>query len=89
VPLTSRDIQVWKNPVTMALHFQVHPCGVSEIFVDAVPASKSKEGALYPDGAHLTDLADVRGILYEMQRPGIAPDVSAACDYMLLLHLTP
>ncbi|KAF8531246.1 Clavaminate synthase-like protein [Gautieria morchelliformis] len=72
---------VWKNPITGALHFQVHPCGVSEIFVDAIPGSKSKEGALYPDGAHLTDLADVRGILYEMQRPGIAPDLVYPHDW--------
>lgn len=56
----------------------MHPCGVSEIIVDAVPARKSKEGALYPDGAHLKDLAEVRRILYEMQRPGIAPSVSAS-----------
>ncbi|KAF8521020.1 taurine catabolism dioxygenase [Gautieria morchelliformis] len=70
-----------KNPITGALHFQVHPCSVSEIFVDAIPGSKSKEGALYPDGAHLTDLADVRGILYEMQRPGIAPDLVYPHDW--------
>jgi hypothetical protein len=37
---------------------------------------------MYPDGAHLTDLKEVRDILYKMQRPGIAPKVS--CDFGII-----
>lgn len=67
--------QVWKNPVTGDLHFQVHPCGAAELLVDPLPAGAKREGALYPDGAHLTDLKEVRELLYKMQRPAIAPEV--------------
>ncbi|KAK0465913.1 uncharacterized protein EV420DRAFT_1261465 [Desarmillaria tabescens] len=35
------------------------------------PVTGDKEGALYPD-AHLTDLKEVRGLLYKTQRPAIA-----------------
>ncbi len=66
---------LWKNPVTGELHFQVHPCGAAELLIEPAPEGKSKEGALYPDGAHLTDLKEVRGLLYKMQRPAIAPNV--------------
>ena len=72
--------QLWKNPVTNELHFQVHPCGVQELFIDPLPEGAKWEGALYPDGAHITDLATVRGILYKMQRPAIAPQVSSVRD---------
>ena len=61
--------------MTGGLHFQVHPCGVQELFVDPLPVGAKREGALYPDGAHITDLATVREILYKMQRPAIAPSV--------------
>ncbi|KAJ4000253.1 taurine catabolism dioxygenase [Lentinula boryana] len=64
---------VWKNPVTGNLHFQVHPCGAGELIVDPLPAGATREGALYPDGAHITELKEVRGLLYKMQRPAIAP----------------
>jgi len=68
--------QLWKNSVTGALHFQVHPCGVMELYVSPLPEGASREGALYPDGAHITDLKEARGLLYTMQRPAIAPSVS-------------
>jgi hypothetical protein len=58
------------------LHFQVHPCGAQELLVDPLPKGSNREGALYPDGAHITDLKQVREILYEMQRPAITPSVS-------------
>ena len=44
--------------------------------VDPLPEGVSMKGALYPDGAHITDLKIVRGLLYKMQRPAIAPSVS-------------
>jgi xanthine dioxygenase len=61
--------------VTGALHFQVHPCGVQELLVEPPPEGASREGALYPDGAHIKDLQEVRDLLYKMQRPAIAPSV--------------
>jgi alpha-ketoglutarate-dependent taurine dioxygenase len=66
---------VWKNPGTGGLHFEVHPCGAKELFVDPLPNGAVREGALYPGGAHLTDLKEVRGLLYRMQRPAIAPSM--------------
>lgn len=54
----------------------MHPCGAQELLVDPLPEGAKREGALYPDGAHITDLKTVRDLLYKMQRPGIAPPVS-------------
>ncbi|KAF9069345.1 hypothetical protein BDP27DRAFT_1392392 [Rhodocollybia butyracea] len=86
-----KDLPVtWKNPVTGNLHFQVHPCGAAELLVDALPAGASREGALYPDGAHLTDLKEVRELLYKMQRPAIAPKLVYPHDWrendLVLFH---
>ena len=61
--------------MTGALHFQAHPCAAQELQVDALPEGASRDGALYPDGARLTDLKEVRHLLYKMQRPAIAPNV--------------
>ena len=61
--------------MTGALHLQVHPCAVQELFIDELPEGTSRDGALYPIGAHLTDLKEVRDLLYKMQRPAIAPSV--------------
>ncbi|KAF8899416.1 taurine catabolism dioxygenase [Infundibulicybe gibba] len=70
---------VWKNPVTGELHFQVHPC-----------EGAKRDGALYPDGAHLNDLKEVRDILYKMQRPAIAPQLVYPHDWrekdLVLFH---
>ena len=71
-------LQLWKNPVTGELHFQVHPCGVAELLIASLPEGAKREGALYPDGAHLKDIKEVRDLLYKMQRPAIAPKVSAS-----------
>ncbi|KDR85864.1 hypothetical protein GALMADRAFT_132503 [Galerina marginata CBS 339.88] len=72
---------LWKNPGTGDLHFEVHPCGAMELLVDPLPAGANREGALFPDGAHLTDLKEVRGLLYKMQRPGIAPSLIYPHDW--------
>ncbi|KAK1224432.1 hypothetical protein PQX77_012654 [Marasmius sp. AFHP31] len=81
---------LWKNPVTGNLHFQVHPCGASELLVDPLPAGSKKEGALYPDGVHLKDLKEVRDLLYQMQRPAIAPKLIYPHDWrendLVLFH---
>ncbi|KAJ3043239.1 hypothetical protein HDV00_005559 [Rhizophlyctis rosea] len=74
-------VKAWKNPVTGALHFQVHPCAVKELIIDPLPEGASREGALYPDGAHLTDLKEVRDLLYKMQRPAIAPKLVYPHDW--------
>jgi len=67
---------VWNNPVTGGLHYQVHPCGVLALEIAPLPAGAKKTGeSLYPDGATLTDLKEVRDLVYKMQRPGIAPPV--------------
>jgi hypothetical protein len=70
--------------VTGTLHFQVHPCGAQELLVDPLPETASRQAALYPDGAHIKDLKEVRDLLYKMQRPAIAPSVR-----VLLLPLSP
>ncbi|KAK0465861.1 uncharacterized protein EV420DRAFT_798336 [Desarmillaria tabescens] len=81
---------LWKNPVTGELHLQVHPCAVAELLVDPILEGGKKEGALYPDGAHLTDLMEVRELLYKMQRPGIAPKLVYPHDWnekdLVLFH---
>ncbi|KAG6906946.1 hypothetical protein DXG01_011279 [Tephrocybe rancida] len=66
---------LWKNPVTDSLHFQVHPCAAMELLIEPFRQDAKQEGALYPDGAHLTDLKEMRDLLYKMQRPGIAPQL--------------
>lgn len=73
---SNRLFQTWKNPITGDLHFEVHPCGAQEIIVDPLPEGARKDGALYPDGGRVTNLKEVRELLYKMQRPGIAPPVS-------------
>ena len=43
--------------------------------MDPLPEGASRDGALYPDGARITDLKEVRDIMYKMQRPAIDPKV--------------
>jgi len=81
---------LWKNPVTGNLHLEVAPCGAAELFVDPLPADAKREGALYPDGAHIKDLKETRELLYKMQRPGIAPHLVYPHDWhekdLVLFH---
>ena len=49
---------------------------MAELLIDPLPEGAKRDGALYPDGARLTDLKEVRELLYKMQRPAIAPNVS-------------
>lgn len=74
---------LWKNPNTGKLHFQVHPCGAEALVIAPLPESCSgdKSKAMYPDGAHLTNLREVRELLYSMQRPAIAPQLVYAHDW--------
>jgi len=72
---------LWKNPVTGGLHYQVHPSGAQAIEIAPLPEGASREGALYPDGATISDLGEVRELLYKMQRPGIAPPLVYSHDW--------
>jgi xanthine dioxygenase len=79
--ITSIIIQLWKNPLTGELHFQVHPSAVYELLIEPIPDVKRKDtggDALYPDGAHITDLNKVRDLVYQLQRPSISPEVMIA-----------
>ncbi|KAF8552332.1 Clavaminate synthase-like protein [Imleria badia] len=66
---------LWKNPVTGSLHFQVHSWAAQELIIKPLPAGVKRDDALYPDGTHIKDLAEVRALLYTMQRPAIAPQL--------------
>ncbi|KAL6773632.1 hypothetical protein ACKKBG_A21940 [Auxenochlorella protothecoides x Auxenochlorella symbiontica] len=78
-PWDPRDQQTlpvcWRNPVTGRLHLQVHPCAIQALVVEPLPpgAASRTTDALYPDGGEVTDLAEVRRLVYALQRPGIAP----------------
>ncbi|ETN44309.1 uncharacterized protein HMPREF1541_10489 [Cyphellophora europaea CBS 101466] len=65
------DVQVhtmvWKNPVTGQLALQVHPSVVRRIHLK--------------DGTVIDDLEQVRRIVHELQRPGIAPELVYAHDW--------
>lgn len=68
--------------MTGKLHLQCHPCGAHQLLIAPLPATApNRENALYPDGAHLTDLKQVRELLYSMQRPGIAPNLVFPVDW--------
>jgi len=60
---------------------------VQELLVDPLPQGAKREGALYPDGAHISDLKVVRETLYKMQRPAISPDVRVSLSPFFLFAL--
>ncbi|KAF5332583.1 hypothetical protein D9611_005152 [Ephemerocybe angulata] len=66
---------LWRNAKTGELHLQVHPMTITDIYVNALPAHITERKGRYPEGGHITDLKEVRDIMYEMQRPGIAPSL--------------
>ncbi|KAI5474597.1 alpha-ketoglutarate dependent xanthine dioxygenase [Pseudohyphozyma bogoriensis] len=73
---------VWKNEKNGNLHLQVHPSGIETLIIDPLPAgTEATPDALYPDGAHITDLKQVRELVYSMQRPGIAPHLVYTHDW--------
>jgi len=57
----------WRNPVTGQLALQIHPSAVRRIHCG--------------DGSTIDDLAEVRRIVYELQRPAIAPKYVYAHDW--------
>ena len=70
-PIEEEKIQVlpmtWKNPVTGKLALQIHPSAVRKLHL--------------ADGSVIDDLAEVREIVYRLQRPGIAPRLVYAHDW--------
>jgi hypothetical protein len=75
LPRLTPRITLTRMAVTGELVFQDHPCGAAELLIDSLPEGAAREAALYPDGTHLTDLMEVRDLLYTMQRPAIVPHV--------------
>ncbi|KAI0480037.1 hypothetical protein GGR56DRAFT_663878 [Xylariaceae sp. FL0804] len=57
----------WRNPVTGRLALQVHPSAVRRLHL--------------ADGSVVDDLAEVRGTVHRLQRPGIAPRRVYAHDW--------
>lgn len=70
-PIEDDKIQIlplcWRNPVTKKLALQVHPSAVRKLHL--------------ADGTVKDDLAEVRGIIHRLQRPGIAPRMVYAHDW--------
>ena len=70
-PVSDSDIQilpmVWKNPLTGKYALQIHPSVIRKIHLK--------------DGTVIDDLARVRELVHEMQRPGIAPENVYAHDW--------
>ncbi|KAF7906435.1 hypothetical protein EAF00_000714 [Botryotinia globosa] len=62
-PVDEKDIKIlpmcWKNPVTGNLALQIHPSAIKAIHV--------------PNGEVMTDLKEVRDLVYRLQRPAISP----------------
>jgi alpha-ketoglutarate-dependent taurine dioxygenase len=81
---------VWKNPKTGDLHFQVHPSCIQKLHVAPLPEGAKREGALYPDGAEISDLKELRELMFKMQRPAIAPNLVYPHDWtendMVIFH---
>lgn len=79
---------LWKNQLTGELHLQIHPSAIKEIII--APLANPKPDSLYPTGAHLTDLKEVRQLVYNLQRPAVSPQNVYAHDWkpndMCLFH---
>ncbi|TGO60487.1 hypothetical protein BOTNAR_0145g00130 [Botryotinia narcissicola] len=62
-PVDEKDIKIlpmcWKNPVTGNLAIQIHPSAIKAIHL--------------PNGEVMTDLKEVRDLVYRLQRPAISP----------------
>jgi len=62
-PIQDADVMtlplVWQNPLTSEKALMAHACCIERLITDGVP---------------LTDLATCRRVLYDLMRPGIAPD---------------
>ncbi|KAI9318274.1 hypothetical protein BDR26DRAFT_977563 [Obelidium mucronatum] len=79
---------VWKNPGTGRLHLQVHPSAIHKLVISATESVK--EGDLFPGGAVVEDLKQVRDLVYMIQRPSISPEYVYVHDWkekdMVIFH---
>ncbi|RDW87392.1 clavaminate synthase-like protein [Coleophoma crateriformis] len=70
-PIDESQIKIlpmcFKNPLTGNLALQIHPSAVKAIHL--------------PNGEIMTDLKEVRDLVYRLQRPGIAPALVYAHDW--------
>ncbi|KAL6705100.1 hypothetical protein ACN47E_007359 [Coniothyrium glycines] len=70
-PIDSAKIQIlpmcWRNPLTGRFALQIHPSAIRRLHLK--------------DGTVLDDLKAVRERVYNLQRPGIAPDLVYAHDW--------
>ncbi|KAL1971316.1 hypothetical protein VTN77DRAFT_268 [Rasamsonia byssochlamydoides] len=70
-PIDETKIQIlpmtWKNPVTGKLALQIHPSAIRRIHLQ--------------DGRVIDDLAEVREIVYRLQRPAINPEYVYAHEW--------
>ena len=71
-PIDKADIKIlpmcWKNPVTGNLSLQIHPSAIKAIH--------------RPDGTVITDLKEARDLVHRLQRPGIAPELVYAHEWV-------
>lgn len=73
---------LWKNLSTGELHLQIHPSAIKEIIVAPLPnLQNAKPDSFYPNGTHLTDLEEVRQLVYNLQRPSVSPQNVYAHDW--------
>ncbi|ESZ98303.1 putative dioxygenase [Sclerotinia borealis F-4128] len=71
-PVNEKDIKIlpmcWKNPVTGNLALQIHPSAIKAIHL--------------PNGEVMTDLKEVRDLVYRLQRPAISPQFVYPHDWV-------
>ncbi|CAD6448397.1 2f991c80-5b31-447a-bbd8-49fe0e20ab61 [Sclerotinia trifoliorum] len=71
-PVDEKDIKIlpmcWKNPVTGNLALQIHPSAIKAIHL--------------PNGEVMTDLKEVRDLVYRLQRPAISPQFVYPHDWV-------
>ncbi|CED83872.1 clavaminate synthase-like protein [Phaffia rhodozyma] len=82
---------LWKNPVTSNLHLQIHPSAIRALHIAPLPSTaKRTPESLFPDGATITSLPEVRSVVYRLQRQGIRPELVYTQDWedgdMVLFH---
>ncbi|KAK7040213.1 hypothetical protein VNI00_010019 [Paramarasmius palmivorus] len=68
----------------------VHPLCLMEVIIEPISREDREENTLYPNGAHLTDLREIRELVHKMERPGITPSLVYPHDWhekdLMLFH---
>jgi len=68
-------------PLLAPLPLLLPPLALSQLIAPLPAGAPRTPDTLYPHGAHLTDLKQVRELVYSMQRPGIAPELVYTVDW--------